>query len=305
MNQMKLSVVIPAHNEEENLPRTVGELQETLRRKSVPYEMILVNDNSTDHTAEAIARLMATDDAIRTVNREPPAGFGRAIRNGLEAVGGDAVVIVMADSSDSPQDVVAYYRKLEEGYDCVFGSRFIKGGEVRNYPPLKLVVNRIVNKCIQLMFWCRFNDVTNAFKAYRTEVIQASGPYRGCHFNITLEMSLSALIRNYHIAQIPIRWYGRTWGSSKLSLRKMGRRYLETLLKVFAEKLLISDDVLAERLAQKRHRETTLLQMERRLESLENSVGRMLARPHVPDGRNTDVLPFGERLVAEQRSRAA
>ena len=101
----------------------------------------------------------------------------------------------MADLSDSPEDVVAYYRKIREGYDCVFGSRFIKGSTVENYPSVKLVVNRIVNQCIRFMFWTRFNDLTNAFKAYRTAVIRDCGPYRACHFNLTLEMSLGALIR--------------------------------------------------------------------------------------------------------------
>ena len=172
---------------------------------------------------------MAMDAAIRIVNRTPPGGFGRAVRSGMEAVKGDVVVVYMADLSDSPDDVVAYYRKIREGYDCVFGSRFIKGSEVQNYPPVKLFVNRIVNRCIQFMFWTRFNDLTNAFKAYRTAVIRDCGPYRACHFNLTLEMSLGALIRDYNIAQIPIRWYGRTWGSSNLKLGEMGRRYLSTL----------------------------------------------------------------------------
>ncbi|MGL5096851.1 MAG: glycosyltransferase family 2 protein, partial [Planctomycetia bacterium] len=209
--------------------------------------------------------------------RRPPGGFGRAVRSGLEAVEGDAVVLVMADSSDDPADVVRYYRKLEEGYDCVFGSRFIAGSKVSNYPRLKYIVNRIVNRCIQLLFWCPYNDLTNAFKAYRTDVIRACSPYQGCHFNITIEMSLGALIRNYNIAQVPINWYGRTWGVSNLSLRKMGRRYLETLIKAYAERMLIQDDLLAERLASRRRGEQLLSDLasqiddvERRLERLEH-----------------------------------
>lgn len=269
MNRLKLSLVIPAFNEEQNLPTTVAELQSVLRREGIPYEIILVNDNSRDGTARVIQELMTADACIRTVNRQPPGGFGRAIRSGLEMVTGDCVVICMADSSDDPEDVARYYRKLEEGYDCVFGSRFLPGASVENYPKLKLVVNRIVNRCIQLMFLCPFNDLTNAFKAFRTDVIRSCSPYRACHFNITIEMSLGALNRNYHVAQIPIRWYGRKWGSSNLSLRKMGRRYLATLVKAFAERMLISDDLLAERLSSRRHREERLLELESRIERLE------------------------------------
>ena len=269
---MKLSVVIPAHNEKDTLGETVKELEVVFDREKIAYEIILVNDNSTDGTHDVIAGLMNKNSSIKYVDRSPPSGFGRAIRSGLEAVGGDAVVICMADCSDDPEDVVKYFRKLEEGYDCVFGSRFIKGSKVEKYPKIKLITNRIVNKIIQWMFRCKFNDLTNAFKAYRSEVIYACGPYRGSHFNITLELSLSALIRKYDIAQIPINWYGRTWGSSKLSLRKMGRRYLETLLKIYAEKLLIADDIEAERLADRRKYETNISGLNKRLNELENKV---------------------------------
>lgn len=273
MNEMKFSVVIPAYNEAENLGKTAQEAIEALEAEKIPYEMIIVNDNSTDETPNIIKKLQEKYPAVKNFDRQPPGGVGRAIREGLELVEGDAVVVCMADSSDSPKDLVAYYRKLEEGYDCVYGSRFIKGSNTTNYPPLKLVVNRIVNTMIRWMFRCPFNDLTNAFKAYRTEVIRECSPYRACHFNITIEMSLSALIRKYNIAQIPISWQGRTWGESNLSLRRMGRRYLEILLKAFLEKLLIQDDLMADRLARKRNEEKTMNEIFKRLDAIENKIG--------------------------------
>ena len=253
MNTLKLSIVIPAHNEEKNLPATVAELQEALRAESIPYEIIIVNDCSSDGTAGVIAGMMAADPRVRTVDRTPPGGFGRAIRAGLALVEGNIVIPYVADKSDDPADAIRYYRKIEEGYDCVYGSRFRPGARAENYPRGKLIANRIVNRCIQLMFWCPFNDLTNAFKAYRTHVILDCGPYRASHFNITIEMSLSALIRHYKIVEIPVSWYGRTWGSSSLRLTQMGRRYLATLLKVFADRLLISDDLIAERESEHAH----------------------------------------------------
>ena len=271
-NELKYSIVIPAYNEEKNLAKTVSELLEVLHRENIPYEMIFVNDNSTDGTRKIIEKFIESDSNIVIVDRTPPRGFGRAIRSGIEAVSGDAVVIYMADSSDDPEDVIGYYRKLEEGYDCVFGSRFISGACIENYPKMKLAVNRLVNRFIQLLFWCKFNDLTNAFKAYKTEVIQTCGTYHACHFNITIEMSLGAVIRKYDIAQIPINWYGRTWGSSNLSLRQMGRRYLATLLKAFAEKLLISDDLIAERLVKRFHHEGFYNGIEKRLTKLEQKL---------------------------------
>jgi dolichol-phosphate mannosyltransferase len=272
MNKLILSIVIPAYNEEKNIGPTIEEIKKSLDRELIPYEIIIVNDNSSDKTKQFILEYIEKYPCIRIVDRTLPGGFGRAIRSGIEAVKGDVVIVYMADLSDRPEDVVSYYRKIEEGYDCVFGSRFMRNSKVENYPPLKLLVNRLVNKMIQLLFWTKFNDLTNAFKAYRTSVIHECGPYYSSHFNITIEMSLSALVRKYSIIQIPISWHGRTWGSSNLRLSQMGRRYLSTLLKIFFEKLLISDDLIAERLRLRSASETELTKCVHRIALIEERV---------------------------------
>lgn len=267
---MKLSIVIPAYNEEKNVSRTLEELRRVVKDEhNISHEVIVVNDNSKDDTEAVIRNAMTEYPEVRLVNRRGPGGFGRAIRSGIEAVRGDVVVICMADLSDDPRDVVTYYEKICEGYDCVFGSRFIKGSKVENYPWLKLVVNRIVNTAIRMMFRTRFNDLSNAFKAYRTSVLRESGPFRSSHFNITLELSLSTLIRNYNICQIPIRWYGRTWGASNLRMREMGRRYLCTTLTFFFQRMLIRDDLMVERMAKSNSRDTDTDTVEARLARLE------------------------------------
>lgn len=265
-----VSIVIPAYNEADNLEATVQPLAEAFAREAIPFEIIVVNDNSTDDTPSIVSRLQQTAPNIKLVNRTPPGGFGRAIRSGLEAVTGDAVIIYMADQSDHPSDALAYYHKLCEGYDCVYGSRFRRDSKVENYPRFKLVVNRIVNRMIQLMFFCRFNDLTNAFKAYRTEVIRDCGPFQSSHFNITIEMSLAALVRRYAICEIPIKWSGRTWGSSNLHIGEMGRRYLAVLLKAFAERMLLADDLVAERLSHRRQYVQEVQELRHRLEVLES-----------------------------------
>jgi dolichol-phosphate mannosyltransferase len=267
-NQLLLSIVIPAHNEEHNLAPTVEELSRVLDDEGIPFEMILVNDNSTDGTQGVAEALAARRPELRVVARKRLGGFGRAIRAGLAIFRGDAVVVVMADRSDDPHDVVRYYRKIEEGYDCVFGSRFRPGSTLSGYPPRKLVANRLVNKGIQLLFWTGFNDLTNAFKAYRRNVILECGPYSSSHFNLSIEMSLNALIRRYHIAEIPIHWYGRTWGASNLSVFRMGRRYLSVLLKLFFERMLVSDDILEERLVERSWQADRLRVLEERVEKL-------------------------------------
>lgn len=270
--KLKASFVIPAYNEEQNLAPTVAGLRAALTKRDIPYEIIIVNDNSVDGTPEVIREIMAHDPCVRTVNRTPPRGFGRAVRSGLEMVSGDMVILYMADASDSPEDAVRYYEHIEAGYDCVFGSRFMKGSKVTNYPPLKLAVNRIVNKCMQLLFWTKCNDLTNSFKAYRTRVIRECGPFKACHFNITIELSLNALIRNYNIARIPIAWEGRTWGSSNLHLSEMGRRYLSTLIKIYFEKSLILDDIIADSIRENSDRLSDYDELNARIKVLEEKV---------------------------------
>jgi dolichol-phosphate mannosyltransferase len=243
----ELSIVIPAHNEENNIGPCLDDLMTLLvDRCGIATEVIVVNDNSQDETEAVVLQRKARWPGIRLIRRQPPGGFGRAIRAGLTFVRGEIVIIYMADRSDHPEDARRYFETIREGYDCVFGSRFVRGASVKRYPPVKRLVNRVVNKCVQWMFWTSMNDLTNAFKAYRSDVIDHCGPYRACHFNITLEMSLSALISGYSITEIPIQWEGRTWGSTNLRMREMGRRYLCTLLMLFFQRVLMSDDVVAE-----------------------------------------------------------
>ncbi len=248
MNKVpSLSIVIPAHNEQANIGLCLDELLEFLvDRHGIDVEVVVVNDNSTDETESEVLKRRHRWPGVRLVRRQLPGGFGRAVRSGLEFVRGEVIVIYMGDRSDHPQDVLKYFEKIHEGYDCVYGSRFLPGSVVERYPRVKLIVNRIVNKLIQWMFWCNLNDLTNAFKAYRREVIEQCGPYRASHYNITLEMSLGAINAGYRIAQVPIDWEGRTWGSSNLRMREMGRRYLCTLLMLFFQRILINDDAKAE-----------------------------------------------------------
>ncbi len=247
-----LTVLIPARNEQENIGPTIESLGALLRRESIPFELLVVNDGSTDGTADEVRVRQAAWPELRLVDNPGLAGLGRAVRFGLDHFAGDVIAVVMADRSDWPEDVVRCYRLIEQGYDCVFGSRFMRGSRTTGYPRVKYIANRVGNKVIQAMFLTRHNDLTNAFKMYRRDVIESITPLHAAHFNITIEMSLSALIRGYRIAMVPIHWSGRTWGSSKLRLREMGRRYLCTLIKIWCERILIQDDVMAD-LEDRRH----------------------------------------------------
>ncbi len=239
---MKLSVVIPAHNEAGSIQRTVDALAQTLDAEAIDHEILVVDDGSHDDTAEIVARIGERNPRVRVRRNHLPNGFGFAIRAGLEAFEGDAVAIVMADLSDDPRDVVAYHRLLERGYDCAFGSRFMAGGRVTDYPKHKLALNRVVNWGIRALFRHGYDDTTNAFKAYRREVVEAVGPLLSNHFNLTVELPLKAVVRGYSYAVVPISWRNRQAGTSKLRLQEMGSRYLFIVLYVFLEHMLSRGD---------------------------------------------------------------
>jgi dolichol-phosphate mannosyltransferase len=239
---MKLSVVIPAHDERESIGATVEALSSELGIQEIPYEILVVDDHSSDGTGEVVRAIAERDPGVRCVRSPRSPGFGQAVRAGLDEYSGDAVAIVMADLSDSPQDLVRYYRALEEGFDCAFGSRFVRGGQVNDYPKAKLILNRLVNLGIRMLFRHGYNDTTNAFKAYRREVIEHIQPLLSNHFNLTVEMPLKAIVRGHSYAIVPISWTNRAYGVSKLKLQEMGSRYLFIVLYVFLEHHLSRGD---------------------------------------------------------------
>jgi dolichol-phosphate mannosyltransferase len=236
------SLVIPAYNEEEGITPTVKSITQVLEQENIAYEILVVNDNSKDNTEQVLQKVCAENPQVRYINNYYPNGFGFAVRCGLENFEGDAVAIVMADSSDSPENIVDYYYKLQEGYECVFGSRFIKGGKVIDYPQHKLVINRLANLFVKTLFGLKFNDTTNAFKAYRREVIEGISPLMSHHFNLTVEIPLKAIARGYTYTVIPITWTNRKTGISKLKIREMGSRYLFIVLSILLEKMLSRGD---------------------------------------------------------------
>ncbi len=239
---MKLSIVMPAHNEVESIGATVASLVEEVEKEHVDYELLVIDDASTDGTGDLVRGLTAGNPRVRCVRSPLPPGFGNAVRAGFELYTGDAVAIMMADLSDSPEDLIRYYHVLEQGYDCAFGTRFGQGGRTHDYPLAKLILNRIVNAGIRLLFQHGYNDTTNAFKAYRREVIDQLQPLLSPHFNLTVELPLKAVVRGYSYAIVPVSWTNRRQGESKLKLQEMGSRYLFIVLYVWLEAHLSRGD---------------------------------------------------------------
>jgi len=237
-----LTIVIPARNEEGCIRSTVEHLDLELRLNHIPHEIIVVDDGSTDSTWQILAETREVLPALHPVQNRGPHGFGRAIICGLDHMAGDAVVIMMADESDDCRDVVRYWKTLNEGYDAVFGSRFLKGGGVIDYPRIKLVMNRLFNRFIRALFRIKLNDTTNAFKAYRRTAIDGCRPLISPHFNLTVELPLKTIVRGYTWTVIPITWRNRRTGEPKLKLKEMGSRYLFICFYVWLEKYFSRGD---------------------------------------------------------------
>ncbi|HEX6667040.1 MAG TPA: glycosyltransferase family 2 protein [Solirubrobacterales bacterium] len=239
---MKLSVVMPAQNEEGSVGNTVEGVVAALDREGIDYEVVVVNDDSEDSTEAVVEAIGAENPRVRCHRSHYERGFGMAIRAGLDVFEGDAVAIVMADASDDPEDLVRYHRLLEDGWDCAFGSRFAPGARVNDYPRLKYVFNRLANQFIRVLFRHRYNDTTNAFKAYKREVIETISPLLSKHFNLTVEMPLKAIVRGHSYEVIPTNWTNRTSGVPKLAMKEMGSRYLFIVLYVWLESTLSRGD---------------------------------------------------------------
>ncbi|MEM2909605.1 MAG: glycosyltransferase family 2 protein [Nitrososphaerota archaeon] len=234
----KVSVIIPAHNEEDNLDEAVTRVDNLLSRARVDGEIIVVDDNSTDSTPKLADLLAAKIGRVRVVHRtDGMKGFGMAIRSGIEAARGDYVVPFMADLSDDPEDILKLLRKVKEGYDIVIGSRFISGGRAYGYSFMKLIANRLYNFFLRMLFGLKLKDSTNAFKLYNRKLL-SNLKLESKGFEINAEIIIKAYLMGAKIAEIPTEWRERGAGKSKMKLLKVWKDYGLTAIRLFLRHFL-------------------------------------------------------------------
>ena len=232
-----LSIIIPVKNEYENLEAIDSQFRNNF--ENISYEVLLINDFSEDDTLQKAEKICFNNKKIAIYNNKKK-GLGGAISLGIKKAKGDFVCIMMADFSDSIIDLKKYYHLIKEkNLDAVFGSRFIKGSKIDNYPKKKLILNRIFNYFVKLLFFNNYNDYTNAFKIYKTEILKSFLPLVSESFNIFLEMPLKVISRNYKFEVIPISWQGRKKGTAKFDIKELRSKYIFTLLYCFLEKILL------------------------------------------------------------------
>ncbi|MGV6847593.1 MAG: glycosyltransferase family 2 protein [Marinibacterium sp.] len=238
-DQPLYSIIMPAYNEEDVIADTVDDLCSHLNEQGFHYELIIVDDASADGTAGEIARLKARHPEIIALRNDGPNGYGFAIRRGLGIYRGEAAVVVTSDGSDAPKDVATYFNKIAEGFDCVLGSRFAKGAVVTGYPRFKLLVNRLANVILSWIVGQPYRDYTNGFKCYRREVIDDMAPLITGQFNITIEMSLKAILAGHSYTVVPTDWRQRDAGQSSFNIFRMMRPYYSTMVYCLARQYLL------------------------------------------------------------------
>ena len=232
-----LTILIPLRDEYENLDNIVEKFDHNLQ--DLNYEVIFVNDYSKDKTLEKISNICKKKNNFYVYDNSKK-GLGGAINLGIKKTKGEYICIMMADLSDDIEDLKKYYKNItEKKLDAVFGSRFSKGSLVKNYPLNKLILNRIFNSIVRIIFLNKYNDFTNAFKIYRTDILKSFLPLISESFNIFLEIPLKIVYRNYNYEVIPINWYNRKKGKAEFSIKELKSKYLFTLIYCFIEKILL------------------------------------------------------------------
>ena len=232
-----LSIIIPVKNEEELIKSSIDLLLNEI--KNIKFEIIIIDDFSDDGTAEVIEEIIKNNDRIRFFKNNQE-GLGPLINLGIEKSNGDYICIMMSDLSDDIQDLKVYYEKINsEDLDAILGSRFIKGSNIFDYPIIKLILNRVFNYFVKILFFSKYNDFTNAFKIYRKSTLIKLKPFVSESFNIFLELPLKLISRGYKYEVIPIKWTNRKKGKSKFKIKELGAKYIFTLIYCLSEKVLL------------------------------------------------------------------
>lgn len=224
--QIDLSIVIPTFEEELSINDTLVEIYEVLDKANINFEILVVDDNSNDNTQNIVLQLISSFKNIFFLINDKQKGFGNSILKGITESKGDCIAIMMADKSDSVNDLLSYYSIMqsESDIDCVFGSRWVNGGP-KDYPIFKKLINRLGNKIISLIFSTKYNDFTNSFKLYKRKSIEEVSPILSNHFSITLELPLKMIVRGFKYKVVPNTWQNREHGVSKLQIINIIQTY--------------------------------------------------------------------------------
>lgn len=230
---MKLSVIVPAYNEEDNIIDVINKIEEALE---IPHELVVVNDHSIDTTAQLVTGFARQYNNIRLVENKLSRGFANALKTGFSSVATDIAVPVMADLCDDLSTLKKMFEKINQGYDVVCGSRYIKGGSRQGGSRLKGFFSCFVGRSLKILLGLPTHDIANAFKMYRKGVIE-SIDIQSQGFEISMEIPLKAYFLGFRITELPTVWKERTKGKSSFRMFKLFPDYFKLYIWAFLRRL--------------------------------------------------------------------
>ena len=230
---MKLSIVIPAYNEAENIGQVVRQIEEAL---DFDFELIVVNDHSLDATSSIVRGLGRTYANLRLMDNRRPAGFANALRSGFECASGELVMPIMGDLCDDLSTVKRMLEKMEQGNDLVCASRYIKGGARLGGSKVKGFFSWFVGRSLCSMIGLPTHDIGNAFKMYRRKVIE-SIEIEAKGFEISMEIALKAYFLGFRITEVPTVWKEREKGKSSFKMHRLFPDYSKFYIWAICKKI--------------------------------------------------------------------
>jgi len=228
---MKISFVIPFHNEEKNSRLMLTRLVSFTKKKKYQIELIPVDDRSGDNTGKILKEFSRKYVFINPVWRkddgeEKGNTMGRALIDGTKKSTGEIIIWTMGDMSDDTQTYRNIVEKINNGYDMVFGSRYMPGGSRGNLEAFKAFLSSNGTLLARILFGIPAHDITNAFRGFRKQVYIQTKP-QGTGFDISPEFAIKAHQAGFKLGEVPTVYINRDKGVSKFKLWKMTKQYLK------------------------------------------------------------------------------
>ena len=235
---MDLSIVIPMFNEAENVKNTLSRVEESLSTFKGNYEIVAVNDGSTDNTFEILKEIAEKNKRIKVVSYPKNMGRGMALRRGFKESQGEIVVSIDADLSYDPKYILDLIEALEKNsyIDFVLASPYMPGGGAKDVPSLRLWISKLGNKILRFAMPNRIHTSTGIFRAYRRKVLD-SMELESDGKEIHLEILSKALALGFRVKEVPAVLTGRKRGASKFKFRKTAISHL--VFSVFEKPMII------------------------------------------------------------------
>ena len=224
----KLSIIVPVFNEGVNIDNVLAELEVVLNKSKISYEIVVVNDNSTDSTFEIVERYYVEKGSkVFLVNNLQKRGLGRCLKIGFDNSIGDIIVVVMGDHADNVNDISVMFNKIVfDGFDFVCASRYMKGGKAQQNNRIKGMFSKLLGRLTNFILKVPTLDSTNTYKMFRRELLNNIGPIKSKHYTLGFELVIKSYLNGFKIIEIPTIWKERSVGNSNFKCSREGMEYL-------------------------------------------------------------------------------